>query len=78
VSTPQEIRNEKLRLGQGCQMVCFHTKNPNFGYILEDLGLENIGMLAGHLEFFTVIWYFFPRIGLLNQEKSGNPGLGGC
>jgi hypothetical protein len=23
-----------------------------------------------------VIWYIFPRFGMLHQEKSGNPGLG--
>jgi hypothetical protein len=41
----------------------------------------------GHLEYFTVIWYtlwpfgnvvviwyIFPRLGMLCQEKSGNPG----
>jgi hypothetical protein len=31
--------SEKLAfdLAQGCQMVCFQTKNPKFGYILEGL-----------------------------------------
>jgi hypothetical protein len=26
---------------QGCQMVSFQTKNSQFGYILEDLGMKN-------------------------------------
>jgi hypothetical protein len=28
----------------------------------------------GHLVYFVVIWYIFPRFGILDQEKSGNPG----
>jgi hypothetical protein len=48
--------------------------------------MENIGMLYDHLVYFTairnilrpfgifvVIWYIFPRFGILDQEKSGNP-----
>jgi hypothetical protein len=48
--------------------------------------MENIGIFHGHLEYFTVIWYtllpfgkfsgrlvYFPRFGLFNREKSGNP-----
>jgi hypothetical protein len=26
-----------------------------------------------HLVHFAVIWYIFPRSGILDQEKSGNP-----
>jgi hypothetical protein len=49
--------------------------------------MENAGIFYGHLEYFTVvwyilwpfgnvvvIWYIFPRLGILCQEKSGNPG----
>jgi hypothetical protein len=25
------------------------------------------------LEYFVVIWYIFPRFGILDQVKSGNP-----
>jgi hypothetical protein len=48
--------------------------------------MENAGIFYGHLEYFTVIcniswpfgnavviWYIFPRFGILCQEKSGNP-----
>jgi hypothetical protein len=28
----------------------FQTKNPKFGYILEGLGMENVGIFFGHLE----------------------------
>jgi hypothetical protein len=54
---------------------------------LEGLALENLGIFYGHLVYFTaignilwhlvyfvVIWYIFPRFGILDQEKSGNPG----
>jgi hypothetical protein len=27
----------------------------------------------GYLVYFVVIWYIFPRFGMLYQEKSGNP-----
>jgi hypothetical protein len=33
------------------------------------------GIFNGHLLQFVVIWYIFPRFGILYQEKSGNPGL---
>jgi hypothetical protein len=29
----------------------------------------------GHLVNFVVIWYIFPPLGILDQEKSGNPVL---
>jgi hypothetical protein len=38
-------------------MVSFQTKNPNLGYvILEGLGLKNVDIFYGHLEFFTYAW----------------------
>jgi hypothetical protein len=30
------------------------------------------GKFYGHLVYFTVIWYIFPRFGMLHREKSGN------
>jgi hypothetical protein len=38
---------------QGCQMVCFQTKNPNF----ENFWRENVDAFYVHLEYFTDIWY---------------------
>jgi hypothetical protein len=46
--------------------------------------MENAGIFYDHLEYFTVvwhilwpfvnvIWYIFPRFGILCQEKCGNP-----
>jgi hypothetical protein len=29
----------------------------------------------GYIKWAWVIWYIFPRLGKLYQEKSGNPGL---
>jgi hypothetical protein len=29
-------------------------------------------MAKGYL-YFVIIWYIFPRFGMLHQEKSGNP-----
>jgi hypothetical protein len=68
-------------------MVCFQTKNTNMGKFWRALEW-NAGIFYGHLEYFTVIWcilwqfvnvlviwYIFPRFGILCQEKSGKPGV---
>jgi hypothetical protein len=52
--------------------------------------MESAGIFYGHLEHFmliwyilwafgniVVIWYIFPRFGILCQEKSGNPARRG-
>jgi hypothetical protein len=58
----------------------FKTKKSQFGYILEGLGIENVGK-------FTAVWFNFLSFGticgrlirllnlshFLDQEKSGNP-----
>jgi hypothetical protein len=36
--------------------------------------LRSLGIFCGHFGNFVVIWYIFPRAGILCQEKSGNPG----
>jgi hypothetical protein len=69
-------------------MVIFSNQKSQFGYILEGLEMENVGIFYGHLEYFTamcyilwpfenlvVIWYIFPRFGTVCQQKSGNPVL---
>jgi hypothetical protein len=37
--------------------------------------LRPLKIFSGHLIYFVAIWYIFPRFGILDQEKSGNPGL---
>jgi hypothetical protein len=68
-------------------MVGFQTKNPNLGKFWRALEWKMlVCTFYGYLEYFTVIWYIlwsfinavviwyiFPRFGLLCQEKSGNP-----
>jgi hypothetical protein len=72
---------------QGCQMVYFQTKNPKLGkswrflqskVLLYFMAIWPTLGLFGNL---MAIWYnlwkvggFFPRSGMLYQEKSGNPG----
>jgi hypothetical protein len=64
----------------------FSNQKSQFGSILEGLGMENVGIFYGHLEYITVIWYtlcpfgilvtiwfIFTRSGRLYKEKSGNP-----
>jgi hypothetical protein len=76
----------KITFEQGCQMVYFQTKNPKFGYILEDLAMEDVCAFYGRLVYFTAILYilwpfgifygylvYLFRFGMLCQEKSGNP-----
>jgi hypothetical protein len=66
---------------QGCQMVYFQTPN-----ILEGFGLENVGIFNGHwnilqkfgmfydnLVHFAFFWYILSGVGIVYQEKSGNP-----
>jgi hypothetical protein len=71
---------------QGCQMVhIFSNQKSQFVYILECLGIENVGILFGH---FTVTWYillpigiicgnlvYFSHFGILYQDKTGSPGV---
>jgi hypothetical protein len=70
---------------QGCQMVCFQTKNSNLGkfwrasewkMLLHFMIIWNIlwpfGIMYGSLVEFVVIWYIFPILVCLDQEQSGN------
>jgi hypothetical protein len=38
-------------------MVCFQTKNPKFGLILEGLVMVIVGIFYDHLDYFMAIWY---------------------
>jgi hypothetical protein len=57
--------------------------------MLEGPGMANVVIYFDRLEYFTAIWYnlwpfvincgplaYFPTLVCLDQEKSGNPGLG--
>jgi hypothetical protein len=35
--------------------------------------LRPLEIFYGHLVYYVVTWYIFPRFGILDQEKSGNP-----
>jgi hypothetical protein len=41
---------------QGCQI----------GYILEGLGIENVGVFCGHLKYFTTIGYVLWPLGIFS------------
>jgi hypothetical protein len=64
-------------------MVCFQTKNPNLGKFWRVLQWKIlVYLMVDHLCYFTeignILWpfgIFFPRFGMLYQEKSGNPAL---
>jgi hypothetical protein len=67
-------------------MAYFQTKNPTLGKFRKALEwnvfenfmtiwniLEPFGITYGSLVQFVVIWYIFPILVCLDQEKSGNP-----
>jgi hypothetical protein len=73
--------------GSGLPDGIFSNKNPNLGTfwrVLQRKILEcfiNIWSISrpfdicySYLFYFVVIWYIFPRFGILYQEKSGNLG----
>jgi hypothetical protein len=37
--------------------------------------MEDVSIFYGHSVYFVVIWYLFPRFGMLYPEKSGNPDM---
>jgi hypothetical protein len=64
----------------------FSDQNSQFGDILEDLGMENVVIFSGHLEYFTtivyilcafgnfvVILYIFPPLWYIVQSKIWQP-----
>jgi hypothetical protein len=53
---PPKANNHPL---QGCQMVYFPTKIPNFGNFLKAWEWNIFGILCGHLFHFQAIWYIF-------------------
>jgi hypothetical protein len=88
VKNPDFIENVRPQLlAAGLPDGLFSNQKSQFGKILEGLRMENAGKLYCNLEYFTVIcyilwpfgnavviWYVFPRFGILCREKSGNPG----
>jgi hypothetical protein len=61
-----------LRCGgeQVCQMVyIFAYQKSQFGYILEGLGMENVGIFYGYFACFGVIWCIFSRFGMLYLHR---------
>jgi hypothetical protein len=67
-------------------MVCFQTKNPNLGKFFRALDwkmliyfiaiwniLWRFGIIYDLFVHFVSILYIFSRVGIMFQEKSGNP-----
>jgi hypothetical protein len=65
---------------QGCQMVCFQTKNTNLGKKFLGPRLGHVDMFYAYLGYFMPIRYIlcalgtFSGFGIMLKEKSGNPG----
>jgi hypothetical protein len=73
-------------LHQGCQMVYFQTKKCNLGkfcralqwkmlvYFMDVVSiLRPFERFYDSLVYFVAIWYIFPRVGILHQEKIWQP-----
>jgi hypothetical protein len=58
------------RLEQGCQMVCFQTKNPSLGKFWRVLQWKmlvyfmTIGLFYGNWKYFIPIWYILWSFGI--------------
>jgi hypothetical protein len=81
-----QLDNRRINLTTGLPDGLFSNQKSKFWSILEGLRMENAGIFYGHLEYFTiiwyllwplgnvvVIWYIFPRFGILCQDESGSP-----
>jgi hypothetical protein len=53
-----------VNFGGSCNGRCWYILRP-------------FGLIYGHLVYFTVVWYIFPRFGIFYLEKSGNPAFNG-
>jgi hypothetical protein len=42
----------------------FSKQKSQFGYILEGLAMEDVGMFYGHLVYFTAYWYIVCPFGI--------------
>jgi hypothetical protein len=74
--------------GRVARWLYFQTQNRNLGTLSRVLQwkmlvyfmdiwsiLSPLDIFYGHMVYMVVIWYNFPRFGMLHQEKSGNPVL---
>jgi hypothetical protein len=52
----------------GFQMVYFYTRNFIGMYILDGLGMENVAIFYGHLEYFTTVWYIIWHFGIFCSD----------
>jgi hypothetical protein len=79
--------SEMMGHRQGCQMVCFQTKNTNLGKVWRASDwkiliyftavwniLQTFEIFYDHLVEFVFVWHIFSGFGIMHQEKSGNPG----
>jgi hypothetical protein len=51
---------------QGCQMVCFQTKNPNLGKYWRVFAMKDVGIFYGCLVHFTVFSYILWTFGIVH------------
>jgi hypothetical protein len=43
----------------------FSYKTSQFGYIMEDLGMGNVGIVYDKLKYFTAVWYILWPFGIV-------------
>jgi hypothetical protein len=84
--TKKQPKTKNRDQNQCCQMVYFQTKDPNLGKFWTVLQWKMLVFFTaivstlrpnvifwGNLVHLVVIWYIFPILVYLYQEKSGNP-----
>jgi hypothetical protein len=57
-----DVDKKPFVLNRVARWYIFIYQNPNFGYILEDLGVEIFGINFVLWVYFVVIWYILPRL----------------
>jgi hypothetical protein len=61
-------KSQRVNFGGPCNGRCWYIYVIGIWYILRPFDI-----FYGHLVYFVLTWYVFPRFGILNQQKSGNP-----
>jgi hypothetical protein len=71
--------NQKSQFWSILEGLAMENLSKFFDHLVCITAIGNIlwpfGIFCGNLVYFVVIWYIFPRFGILDQGKSGNPAF---
>jgi hypothetical protein len=60
---PKKIVRARPLVSQGCQMVYFNKPESQMWFVLERLGMENVGVFYDHLVYLRLLWYILWLMG---------------